>query len=481
MEGPHHFNDFTIESSTIEDPDLLDNNILSDLEHAYMLITSGAMRESDVHIVTDTIGKLKESLFREGSFCASDIAQVLSRILYSAQDTVYSNLIIDPIRDFCDNHLHEMEQLLAHSPMASTEGFYDLVSVYIDVCNVESEEAKQIFLNKIDTIIRQLSVSTTVHQMVMYLKVFTEEEMIEHGIDQRIDSLLEQSQPTEFASVLSTFLLLSTDQYLHTHAKSILSQKISSFGLDPVVVMDAWDKAEGFLSYRYDAIKQMCLLESRAPGSTSVLYKEFGILDFHRYPFELLLDQYENRDNLNIPYGVILYPRADGNGAFAHGQKVFGSMYAQLKHIYTIRVSECDTKKDVVRMLISLDQKYGSEHKIEFMVIGGHGTKDAISFGGTHESHRLRLFDLKHEKTSGTKSFFESNPSVILHSCETGQEGGVAEELSKVLQGKVIAPETKTVFEKINATVDEEGKPIFSVVFRDGHTRVYNKGTLESK
>lgn len=480
MEGPRHFNDPAIDSSAIEDPDILDSQLLSDLERLQELIKSGQVHESDIDLITNKKEHLKEALFRDGAFCASDIALILSYMLREAAYSSHGSYIEKSIREFYEDNISRIEQHLAHASMASNEGFYDLVYTYIEVCNPSSEESKHILLNNIDRIISQLKVRTTVSQMISYLSVFTIEESREYNIDTRIDTLLREAEPSEFASIVSACLLLPRDVYLRHYGEQALSQKINSYGLDPVVVMGAWKRAGFFHSYAYDAIKQLCSLEDRIPGCTSVLYKDFGILDFHRYPLELLLDQYENRDNLNIPYGVILYPRADGNGAFARGEKVFSSMYAQLKHIYTIRVSECDTKKDVARMLLALDQKYGSEHKIEFMVIGGHGTKDAISFGGTHESHRLRLFDLKHEKISGTKSFFEHNPSIILHSCETGQGGGVAEELSRVLQGKVIAPDTKTVFKEINATVDEEGKPMFSVMFRDGHTRVYNKGTLES-
>lgn len=198
----------------------------------------------------------------------------------------------------------------------------------------------------------------------------------------------------------------------------------------------------------YENLKTITELEEKQPGTTMFLYKEFGIIDFGRYPTDMLLKQAEEFDDTSKPYGVILYPFNDWNGAFYADKKAFEELYKGVKGEFSLRVVECEGKIDVARALIKLNRKYnppdGTGYKIQLAILGGHGTEDSIRFGGEEERHVLRTKDLMGKGTEKASQFFDENPTIILVSCSTGADAGIGLELSKKLRAKVIAPKTRT-------------------------------------
>ncbi len=62
-------------------------------------------------------------------------------------------------------------------------------------------------------------------------------------------------------------------------------------------------------------------LEQEEPGTIATLYNIFGVCNFGRYPKEMLLAQIRDMEDKSRPYGILLYPLGDENGAFFGMQK----------------------------------------------------------------------------------------------------------------------------------------------------------------
>jgi hypothetical protein len=169
------------------------------------------------------------------------------------------------------------------------------------------------------------------------------------------------------------------------------------------------------------------------------------------------MQQFKEKDVTDKPYGVILFPRTDHNGAFYNDVQKFRDLLEQLKGEFLLRVVECESKIDIARALIKFDKKYnlpgGKGQKISLLIIGGHGTEKSIQFGDkSDEMHRLVSSDLGGRGLHKTGKFFEDNPTIILESCSTGANRGIAQELSDIFDAKVIAPEVPTTVMSYHAS-----------------------------
>lgn len=52
-------------------------------------------------------------------------------------------------------------------------------------------------------------------------------------------------------------------------------------------------------------------LERLRPGICKTLNQEFGIIFFGRYPVDVLIAQYDERNNTSMPYGAVIFPHSD--------------------------------------------------------------------------------------------------------------------------------------------------------------------------
>ena len=259
-----------------------------------------------------------------------------------------------------------------------------------------------------------------------------------------------------------------------------LREEVQSLGLDLSELEEAWKQAgeeERYKEYKTYNLFQLLRLEKKVPGSGMELFRRFGIADFARYPIEVLEAQYRERENVESPYGIMLYPRSDWNGAFYHEEDLIRNFSESLEGSHQLRIIECESKWEIAKQLLSLQQAYEQKeegHKISFVVLCGHGNNEVIDFGGKEKRHRLHISDLTGEGISRTGSFFEEDATVIIFSCTTGMEGGIGQELSRALQATVIAPIDATSPESV---IYENGA--FHVTYKnDVPANSFHKGTL---
>lgn len=247
-------------------------------------------------------------------------------------------------------------------------------------------------------------------------------------------------------------------------------------GLDQQVLQKAWRESDLMLesddeSKMNDNMTALLQLEAHEQGISKVLYEEFGIRDFARYPTDLLIKQYNERNNTVLPYGVAVMPYQDYNGAFYNTKKALGNLSSKLADTYTFRIVEAATPEEATQRLLMLRKRYGK--KIDFGLLGGHGSLDSIQLGNLH-SGVLNAEDLmdsvwKQKKRTPDVRFanrrpgalirhiFQPDAPVALESCSTGGDKGIGQKFSE-LGLHIYAPSIDTSMSLFEPIFDENGK-----------------------
>ena len=189
--------------------------------------------------------------------------------------------------------------------------------------------------------------------------------------------------------------------------------------------------------------RQMCLLEMQEPGICRFLHQEFGIKHFSRYPLPVLLAQYQERENTQKAYGVIIYPDSDWNSAFNSNRErgIIATFHLDLSDCgYLLRICEVRNLGKLGRRLLELDKKYGDFQKISFAIIGGHGTKERVRFGGDKSGYSreglaegLTRFTLEKERANRAKNFFIPQPTIILQACSSDELGAIMAKMGGIV------------------------------------------------
>lgn len=288
--------------------------------------------------------------------------------------------------------------------------------------------------------------------------------------------------PIEESERILQPLLESNDKVIKEKGMAVLKTVIDEFNLDSEDLLRAWSVSDKKTQHESTIMRnfhKIIELENQQPGITQVLNKEFGIKTFARYNTKTLLQQYEQRNDIDRPYGVVMFPRSDWNGAFYQDDFTLEALSDQLAPSYAMRIIECESKIGVAKSLARMNKRYGGHQKISFAIIGGHGTKNSISFGGYDKQHQLLTSDLQGKGSGQAQKYFVEKPTIILVSCSTGTNKGIGQKLSHTLGARVIAPAVPTNVLSIEV-VKERDSLVFKVEYREeGSLRTYRAGQPE--
>lgn len=288
--------------------------------------------------------------------------------------------------------------------------------------------------------------------------------------------------------------VLSGDQMIPDNAREEIRRTltkpiINKLGLDYDELTKAWisgsDEIIGNYFYHTRNLNQIFILESTNPGICRTLKDEFGITNFDRYPRELLVDLFEQRNSTNTPYGLMFYPKRDHSGAAYLSKSVVGKFYKQLKSLgYGLRLYEVGSKIDLARAFITSQNKFGTRNKIDFVILVGHGNPQSITFGETGKNaeageeindHNVKgiihQLDFEGKGVQRIGELLSNNANIILVSCSTGAAEGIGKTISETYPGTLVtAPETPTDLRGIDVTKDDQGKLRFRVAYRSADT-----------
>lgn len=259
--------------------------------------------------------------------------------------------------------------------------------------------------------------------------------------------------------------------------EKLTSNYIGRLGLDSKSVISLWtgDLNRENPEYDYNIkrnVDRINELEHLHPGICGILNKQFGIIFFGRYSKDFLLDQFKNRDNKQVPYGVIANPYTDWNGAFYSNSGLFDKLRSDLaENGWLIRITEVGDKLGLVRTVNSLRHNYGP---ISFGILGGHGKPESIQFGNNLGDY-LTLQDLKRKGASTLSLAFSQDAPIVFNSCSTGVEEGLGQETSRLYDTQTHAPNTETSIKSIDVTFDQSGKLQLSVTYNKDNSSVLFK------
>lgn len=258
---------------------------------------------------------------------------------------------------------------------------------------------------------------------------------------------------------------------------------LASYGLNPDVVYHRWGigGSTAFVDelLRRDVsvgnvfennLKMLKKMEALRPGIAKTLYEEFGVLNYSRYPMDMLIDQYDHCNDTESNYGLLLFGTADYNGAFLCSTDSIKSLYQDAKKTgMQLRICEADTKIGLAKSLVKLRRRYAK--KISFAVVGGHGSHDSIQLGGPMEEQHIYSRDLEGDGVLALHDFFEDGATIILASCDTGMYGGIAHTLYNRTGFHLVAPDNATNVLSLRL-VDKNGRLTPEVRFWTGTRRV---------
>ncbi len=268
-------------------------------------------------------------------------------------------------------------------------------------------------------------------------------------------------------------ILESKFDFIKNNAEMIAKNKIEDDFKIPDFNIDAW---RGKYGIKFNEnLETMKKIENIGPGSVKKLYDDYGIMEFHRYPAEVLISQVEE-ENTQQPYGVIVFPRSDHNDAFDEKKYIFNKLYSETRGKYGIKIAECESKTDLARKFITLDKKYGEKNKIAFLLMGGHGSGDGLNLGEyrTREEAEGEELSLKaiFKVESGSPGFKKANEKyldkdaeIVLLSCSAGIVDGIADKFSSSYDKKIMAPVIPVSKLDLDINYDVNGKPHFKAIY----------------
>ena len=295
----------------------------------------------------------------------------------------------------------------------------------------------------------------------------------------------------ERAGRLMAQLYLSPLNKAREESQRILGILLAKHGLEPEKIIKAWDqsgakqntKERPMLRTKFiigfgKNIEHLYLLEARRPGAAKFLWKEYQLADFGRYPIELLEQQYDSHEKNDLPYGIIIFPQKDWNGALYSDVEVFRKFLKELEGRFYLRAVECEGKIGIARQLLKLDKRYGQGHKIQFAYIGGHANGTEMEFG-EGRMNELTVEDLKGAGIRRASAFFTPDATIMLSACKVGLPGGIGPVMSKELGLEVIGPDGISSTEAIHANFSTR-TPSFTVEYSfkggEGYIKNYIEG-----
>jgi hypothetical protein len=280
---------------------------------------------------------------------------------------------------------------------------------------------------------------------------------------------------------LLAFCYASENKKLREAAEKGLKAEIEAYKLPFEYTLTAWEYSVRSLDalVLYNYINALHTLEERRKGTTEFLFKKFGVLDYTRYPLDMLVEQCEQYNNTELPYGIVLFTHndrpgfhhggsSDNWGAFQQDKEIFEKIHTKLNGKYLTRIFECDSKQAVLRAHQFCKVKYGKGgHKIAFRVFGAHGSFDAMTYGigDTTVDDYVHMSDMETPGGQRANEAIEDDCIDIFFSCSTGEKGGIAERSPARM---IFAPETDASVNKeaFDVEVDEKGKLRFTVKYK---------------
>lgn len=279
-------------------------------------------------------------------------------------------------------------------------------------------------------------------------------------------SVLKRKLPNSVDSILNLQLLGPNTAERPSRMRAILDVISSDRG---DMLLNAWDDSEGIKKDRnkasesvyFDNFAVICQLENRRPGIVRLLIESYGILTFGRYPLDMLVDQFDSHGLKDKENGLLMVARHDYNGFASHVKDETAHAYIQAKELeMSLKVIEGE---DVAEVRKYRRGSVESNGQASFGIIIAHGDTRFIKFGSGEDSEselgiRHENLDAEAEDFEDIQKSLKPGSSLLLISCSTGSQGGIAQAMSARMPNiDIHAPDQEASLKEKGIEIKREG------------------------
>lgn len=384
----------------------------------------------------------------------------------------YGNMeLVDSIPSFAQAVLKDLRSCVDENPSAYLMPAYRLARLFEDTKNSGLlTVASGIFAHNLDRLLEAEGISNKEAERLVrqVIPVANEGQLRKLVRDALLpDSTLSRRLASPIDSILN-LSILGNNTYDRPRRMAAVLDEIS--GERSNDLLNAWDDSTGKIKDRtkgsesiyFEEFAIVCQLEKKRPGITKFLIERYGVLNFARYPFNLLVDQYDTRGEKDTPYGIITTARYDNNGIILNDKGQIDNAYRQAKVLsHSLKVFEAERSENLTGILLSSNKNHG---KISFLIVMAHGYHDSIALGLDGESvavntlHKDEIDD--HNALAFLRDVFVPSAKICLISCSTGKKDGIAQKLSLILPDVVHSPDYAAFLKENGIRIEKNGEDV---------------------
>lgn len=186
-------------------------------------------------------------------------------------------------------------------------------------------------------------------------------------------------------------------------------------------------------------IREVTTLFADRPDSPRLLYERFGIRNFGRYGAGALLRQLEAEEagKLADYLTLVVSARDDWNGGLGSVDRIIRNE-AQTTHpgaSEQMVVVEAASSVELLRRLVSVARRFKA---IDRLLVAAHGSQSSIDFGDDKLTIDSVQSSIAATRLTDRRILAEDG-EIILKSCSTGKEGGIAQTIARQVGLQVTA------------------------------------------
>lgn len=277
-------------------------------------------------------------------------------------------------------------------------------------------------------------------ELVKHVKASATPQQIRTLVREAItpDSALSKRFPRPVDSILNLSILGNNTYERPARMAAILDEFTDEQSTE---VLSAWhdshhnhqDQSSGSEAVYFEHFSAVCKLEQLRPGITKVLIDRYGIYSFARYPLDLLVEQYDTRDEKDIPYSTFVVSREDHSGAILSLKDKVAFAHKQATSLgFRLKINEARSLEGIIQRINTLAELHG---RISCALLVGHE------------------FDKQLGELAWNRDAFTPTAAVGLISCFTGVKNGTAQLLSSTLRDVDVHGPDHSAYLKKNGVV----------------------------
>lgn len=345
-----------------------------------------------------------------GSFATPYALQTLSVLqeLINLPETPRNRNFVKALPDFIAATLAPVS--FAQTPLETQEAAYAMLTTTQQKNPEMAASAEKVFAAHFETftaldIVNAKAARAIINAVITYGGAVQIKKLVH--LMQTPDAPLLNKLPNLPESIFGTHILGLNTVRRQDKMIGIMDELTNGHG---ETIVTTWRNDQG------DALKTMenfgivCSLEKRRPGIVQFLFEHYGIRSFARYPIDMLIDQYDTREETGVAYGLVLAARHDSNGVFYQDKSELLHAYNQAKEIGTrLRITEVASAAEIVQAITENAKRHGQLSYALFMT---HGQEKSLMISANESITASDLLALR-----DNRDCFTTDASLLFTAC----------------------------------------------------------------